>query len=305
MGASDTKITLVTAFFPIGRADWATSSRSNDKYFAYFRRWAGIANNLIVFCPTNYARQIEKIRLGRGRKNTRFVTFEKFDDLIPGCLSAFQRTIPPYQGYSVFPQLPETQQADYDYVMALKSWCIKKAGSIAEDPQLAWIDFGFDHGGAYYKDASLLSQEWQYLSSKEVTLFAVHPLDQTPIFDVVRRTDTYIQGDSFIVRTGYAQTFYDRIQQEYSHLIACGLPDDDQTPLLMFARENPEVCEVLPSGWFSMIDDYRVGHRDQGQKHMDGKTKRMSVYDRLRWLKKCASFGIQEAKRLHKRPILL
>lgn len=304
---NEEQITLVTAFFPIGRAQWDTSSRSDDRYFAYFRRWAGIKNDLIVFCPTSYAQRIKKIRIRQGGGKTRLVTIDRFDDLIPGCWAAFKQIISSYEGYSIFPNLPETKQADYDYVMALKSWCIKEAGSLASDSQLAWIDFGFDHGGTYYKDAKakLLSQEWRYKSTKNVTLFAIHPLDETPIFDVVRRTDTYIQGDSFIVRTNYAQTFYVQIQQEYSHLIACGLPDDDQTTLLMLAKDHPEVCAVLPSRWFSMIHDYREENRnDNGVSWSDTLSNPFTIRQKLSWAKYCARFAIQEARRLYAKPRL-
>ena len=42
------EITIITAFFDIGRDKYAVYSRSVDKYLDYFRFWAGIKNKLIV-----------------------------------------------------------------------------------------------------------------------------------------------------------------------------------------------------------------------------------------------------------------
>ena len=45
-----TEITLVTAFFDIGRSSFPIYARSNDRFFDYFYFWARIQNDLIVYC---------------------------------------------------------------------------------------------------------------------------------------------------------------------------------------------------------------------------------------------------------------
>lgn len=298
------RITLVTAFFPIGRDSWAQSSRSDDKYFSYFDHWAGLKNDLIVFCPKNYASRIKSIRIKHGRINTQIITINDYKSLIPRRWESFKSAALHYNHYSLFPNLPETRIPEYDYVMSLKSWCINKAAPLAAHSQIAWIDFGFDHGGQFYHDASKLKVEWQFRSPKNVTLFAVNPLDSSPIFEVVKRTDTYIQGDIVLIRKNYAHTFFTQVQEEYAHLLACGLLDDDQTTLLMCARDFPESYAVLPSRWFSEIHDYRTGLRTNNQPNCQNRNNMRSLRQKLSWLKTCLKFSLREMKNLYSKPPL-
>ena len=45
------EITLVTAYFNIGRGSWTGFSRDNNKYIRYFEHWARLKTKLIVY-PT-------------------------------------------------------------------------------------------------------------------------------------------------------------------------------------------------------------------------------------------------------------
>lgn len=57
-----------------------------------------------------------------------------------------------YPKYSLFPDKPEVSNPIYDFVMYTKFWCLAQASTVAATNKIAWIDFGFDHGGEYYKD---------------------------------------------------------------------------------------------------------------------------------------------------------
>ena len=56
------EITLVTAFFDIGRKEYVSIPRSNDKYFEYFKFWSRIKNNLIVYTDSESKDRVIQIR---------------------------------------------------------------------------------------------------------------------------------------------------------------------------------------------------------------------------------------------------
>ena len=73
-------ITLVTAFFPIGRGEWTgKAQRSDDKYFKYFQHWARIHNDLVVYTTPENAERIRQIRLSFGRTNTQVYIVNDLD----------------------------------------------------------------------------------------------------------------------------------------------------------------------------------------------------------------------------------
>ena len=56
------EITLVTAYFNIGRESWTGYNRSNDKYIYFFIHWARIKYKLIVYTTPDIADKIKEIR---------------------------------------------------------------------------------------------------------------------------------------------------------------------------------------------------------------------------------------------------
>ena len=76
-------ITLVTAFFPIGRGEWTgKAQRSDDKYFKYFQHWARIHNDLVVYTtPENAERIRQNTSLLRKNKYTKSISLNDLEDI--------------------------------------------------------------------------------------------------------------------------------------------------------------------------------------------------------------------------------
>ena len=55
-------IRIVTAFFDIGRACFEGYERDNETYFAYFRFWARIRNEMTIYCAPDHAARVAAIR---------------------------------------------------------------------------------------------------------------------------------------------------------------------------------------------------------------------------------------------------
>ena len=56
------QIRIVTAFFDIGRANFDGYERDNETYFAYFRFWTRIRNDMLIYCAPEHAEKILSIR---------------------------------------------------------------------------------------------------------------------------------------------------------------------------------------------------------------------------------------------------
>ncbi|NMM99264.1 WlaTC/HtrL family glycosyltransferase [Bifidobacterium olomucense] len=251
-------ITLVTAFFPIGRGQWSGESRrSDDKYFTYFAHWARIRNDLIVYTTPENEVRVRAIRASYGRENTIIHTVPRLSDIDVDLFKLMHQVGERFPEFSLYPDKPEVNNPTYDFAMYAKFWCLAQASSEVSTNKMAWIDFGFDHGGEYYKDSYWFDREWNYhRPSGNVSLFQLREFPTDPIFDCVRRTDTYIQGNCIELDTIYARQFHKDVRNQYEHLLRCGLLDDDQIVLLMCHLEKPNEYCCLPSTWFSMFKDY-------------------------------------------------
>ena len=131
-----------------------------------------------------------------------------------------------------------------------------------------------------------------------MTLFAVKKPNNLPVFDIVQRTDTFIQGDCLVTKTKYAKNIYSDVREQYLHLLCCGMIDDDQIVLQMCSRWKPEHYGILPSSWFSQLRDYsgKQSHADAVVYGDD--EKKVSSGQRRGWVKHCLKYCIRQFRRL-------
>ena len=283
---SNDAITLVTAFFPIGRGKWSTFTRSDDHYFECFRHWARIHNDLIVYTIPEYAERVQSIRASFGRSNTIVNVIPDYTAIDSQLLNMMTKVCESYRPFSFFPDKPEPSQPLYNYVTSLKYWCIKEAASQAVTSQIAWIDFGFDHGGSSHSSEDF-DFEWRYAFDGPVTFFQMHELGDDPLFEIIRRTDTYFQG-KFVCKTSFVEQFYEDIRSCYISMLRCGLIDDDQTPPIMCAREQPDVYRCLPSSGFSNnMHEYQCRSMLQQHPKLEPEFQRVGMWLKLAWMKRC------------------
>lgn len=250
------KITLVTAFFPINRGKWQNFERSDDKYLRYFEFWARIQNDLIVYTTPEFKDRILKIRQNFNHNNTKIITISNPFTIDPTLYRSIQQVAESKiaQDFRLQPRNPESWNADYNYIMVMKEWCLNDIAKQSPNiGMLAWIDFGFNHGGAYYSNPDDFDFEWSYAFSDKIHFFKIHDDDNLPIFEIIRRMNTYIQGDLFVVPASSCQKLWEETRKNMLAINQSGLMDDDQTLLTMFSRQHPELCELHQSSWFSQI----------------------------------------------------
>lgn len=288
------KITIVTAFFPTNRGDWNKYSRSNQKYLDYFRFWARIQNDLIVYTDAATGAEIKKIREGFGRYNTKIIVVEDFRKIDVDLYGGIQKVADCRLSckFRLQPENPEAWNADYNYVVMLKKWCVKDAVNHHQvSGMIAWIDFGFNHGGEYYTDSEEFDFFWEYDFSNKIHLFCIHKLEpQIPIFEVCRRMDTYIEGNIIVAPAFLWQQLWEMERSAMKALNQCGLMDDDQTTLLMAYYAQPNLFELHQSTWFSAIKDCGGAHMTV-QQHINARKRPSKLKHQLKRLLMVAKYS--------------
>lgn len=255
-------ITFVTAYFDIGRGEMKKFERSTDVYFDYFKKWAYFKNRIIIFVQDEDIKNaILEFRRDIGLEEcTTIIVIDDILKIAPDSYELIQKAIKNTVAlkYRLRPNNPDSNSALYNYVMMLKAWCINySAESLHVKGHLAWIDFGFNHGGTVYDLRSNFNVVWNYDFSDKITIFNLKPMDERPIFDIVFSMDTYIMGSVIVVPSHLAATFWEMAQYCTRILAEVGISDDDQVLWLMSARKYPELFDVKPvSGWHRALKEY-------------------------------------------------
>lgn len=258
-------ITVVTAFFNINREKWGSFGRSEDKYFEYFTLWAKIKNRIIAYVETEEMKEkILDFRESIGQKENTVV------EIVDDCLtidkelyfSIKKATENPIQKkYRLYKENPEVWNAAYDYIMLMKMWCVNNAieQGLATG-QVAWVDFGYNHGGSAISKDSDFNFQWRYDFPEKINLFLVQDLDDRPIFDIVFNMDTYIMGMCIVGIDYLWGEFWNLMRKNMMSLNSCGITDDDQNVILMCCREKPEIFNTYKSDWHITMKQFGGDH---------------------------------------------
>lgn len=235
------KITIVTAFFPIKREEWKGFERSNNKYIEYFKFWGRIKNDMIIYTTPLFSSEIKKIREEFGCKNTKVVEIEDVTSIDRELYSSIKKVSKNEKSvdFRINPEFPESWNAEYNYTVCLKPWFVQdaiKKNKIRN--HVAWIDFGFNHGGEVYTNEKDFAFEWKYHFDDKINIFLKHELDEKPIFEICRKMDTYIQGSMIVAPEFYWEKLWIEFRNAMISLNDVGLMDDDQTIMLMVYRKN-------------------------------------------------------------------
>ena len=275
------EIEIVTAFFSINRENWKGFQRSDELYFNYFKEWAKLKNNIIVYTEKEELKeQILSFRSDLGLKDkTKVVVIPDISEIAPALLSEMQSVAkePIHKKFRLMPEHPEVWNATYDYVMLLKMWCCADAveKGYAKD-MVAWMDFGYNHGGTIIDSTSNFNYLWTYDFPEKINVFLIQELDKRPIFDIIFSMDTYIMGMMIVASANLWGQFWNMMQENMRKLISVGIIDDDQNVILMCLREHPELFNTYKSSWQMPLKQF-------GGEHL--KLSKVAQKDSMGWLR--------------------
>ena len=257
------EITIVTAFFDIGRKNFNELPRSNDKYLEYFKFWSRMKNKLIIYTDSVMGPKAMKVREEFGLKDkTKLVIIDDISTIDSDLLNKMKKidNEPNFINFRYNPNVAENNSL-YNYVMLLKAWCIKDAvDKKYAFGQIAWLDFGYNHGGDVFTQPEEFDFEWKYKFEDKVTFFALKEDDNEPIFKKVQSLDPIIMGAPFIVFDHYADKLWNLEKECMNELLDIGFTDDDQLVNLMMVRKQPLMFDVKLSDWFMPLKEYGGNH---------------------------------------------
>ena len=248
------EITLVTAFFDIGRKNYKRYPRSNEDYLEYFSVWARMNNKVIVYTNSDMAKKVIEVRRKYGLESKTIVIEVNNETEIEKELYDKMYLISQNNEFLNFRFIHDalSNNAKYDYVMLLKYWCLKDVVQKGyASGMVAWIDFGFNHGDKCYVNPEEFNFTWKTnLNNQKIHLFSLHELDDTPIFKHVMKLDDSLMGAPIILPDFLCDKFWNLVKLSMESLIRVGFIDDDQLLILMAYRENKELFEIHISDWF-------------------------------------------------------
>ena len=239
-------ITIVTAFFDIGRGDWAKFTRTVDTYFRNFERLCLLENPITLFTESKHRDRVEKILT---RKSNLVVYYD--DDLFErhaSLLSQIQKVQqdPRFREGILDTQCPEYFEPKYVLVNYLKaSFCEKAIHQQAiSSTMVAWLDFGY----LKKKRQLPVSLRWDYPFVEKIHMYSLLPVEgPMNIPQIVKENIVYIQGCHIIAPAGQwkrmTQLMADAMQNQFDQ----GLIDDDQSMLLMAYLASPADFLIHPA----------------------------------------------------------
>lgn len=291
MKKNSDELTIVTAFFDIGRSNMNEYARSNNKYLDYFKFWARIENNIIVYTDKFMAEKVKEVRKEYGLLDK--TKIEIIDDYLTIEPKLYERMeeVSKNQTFLTFRYTdnPMDNNAKYDYVMLLKAWCLQDAVKKGyAKGMLAWLDFGYNHGGELYTKPEEFAFLWKVtdIPNDKITMFSVKKDDNKPIFQVVQSYDVYVMGFNIIMPASLAECFWEDIKEAMNSLINVGFIDDDQTLLLMISRMYKERYNLILSDWFMPLKEHGGKHLTIKNKSPEELSLKTKVITRLRIIKR-------------------
>lgn len=260
----DGELTIVTGFLDFGRGNHRQQSRSSGDYLEYFRKWARIQNDVIVYTTKEFAGQIYKIRKAFGREKQTIVNVvDDFKGIEPEILAAMEQIEKKgiYQKWRAR-DYDVSNLAMYDYVVMLKFWMMQDAAAKnLSANMLVWLDFGWNHGGKKFPIEEEFDFLWRYNFEKDkIHLFAKEDPDQEVGFVKLQLMTDGIMTGLFVCAPQNCALLYEYIKEAMWSLLSLDAMDDDQMLLTMVYRRHPQLFKVRRSDWFLPMKEYGGAH---------------------------------------------
>lgn len=257
------KISIVTAFFDIGRGDWNTNvnknggplphylQRSVDTYIQNFSHLAKLDNEIIVFTSTDLVSKIQKV--SEKIKVLPYDVFshnkdkmEKIETIQKNEL--FLKNVNPSQVKN-----PEYWSPHYVLVTNLKAFFVNKAieDNLINNEMVAWIDFG------YCRDANKIPKngKWNYdFDEEKIHLFNYKSCEDASITGAIYNNDVYILGAKIIAHKKNWPKMDKLMEESFYDLYEMNLIDDDQGLLLYSYLKDSSSFEL------HKIPDHQLGY---------------------------------------------
>jgi protein YibB len=264
----DQSVTIVTAFFDIGRGDWTQEQghpgylhRPTDKYFEYFKNLAKLENPFIVYTSDEFVDKILKIREGKETIVIAIDIKKKFNYFLEK-IEKIQKN-DEFRRKVVKEQLcnPEYWSPSYVLVNNLKSYFVNNSikNKLVSTNLVAWIDFG------YCRDTKTLNNlsQWCYdFDVSKIHLFTIqknYDFTEENVLNSILGNVPFIIGGGIVGSVQLWPKFYELILTCQLELLDQNVIDDDQGVYLLSKLKEPDLIQLNYLGknnWFAIFKKY-------------------------------------------------
>jgi protein YibB len=256
-------ITIVTAFYDIGRDLWNNYGRKTSTYFECFKLLCQLKNKIIVFSEEKFRPYFDEII--ENYKSDLIVFYQdiiKTNTELISNIKKSQLNLQRIGGLDDNGNPPEYWSPEYVLVNFLKSqFCISAIEKVTDiDEIVAWIDFGYLKKQEQIPESKL----WNYQFSDKIHLWSIKNIPkQIDLLYTIRSNTVYIQGCHIVATKNKWYKLNELINKQLSTLLSNNLVDDDQTLLLMSYASEPENFKIYNEtinyqdlGWFFILQYY-------------------------------------------------
>jgi protein YibB len=251
-------ISIVTAFFDIGRGSWTADkgfphylARSADIYIERFKNLCQLKNDITVFIAEEHYDKIKDIAKLRPQATTNIVVIDlnkNYSQLLSDIekiqqSKKFQSLIHPSQIKN-----PEYWNPYYVLVTNLKARFTHEAvlQNLPKHDMVAWIDFG------YVRDLNQIpdSKFWTYnFDPEKIHLFQYKEKDASRSFvDIISKNDVHILGAKVVASKKLWPLMDQLMEKSWLKLQKDNMVDDDQGLWLISKHKSLEnfQCHQIP-----------------------------------------------------------
>lgn len=271
------KITIVTAFYDIGRECWSSYARSNDEYFRCFKLLCQLKNKIVVFSQVKFKDYFDEII--STIKSNLIVFYD--EDIIND--KNYINEISKVQNNSEYlngvlsPDCPEYWSPEYVLVNFLKSkFCLEAIKRVPEiDDTISWIDFGYAKKQEQIPESKL----WNYQFSDKIHFWSIKDIPhEIDLIHTIKTNTVYIQGCHIVATKNKWIILNKLMNNQLNYLLSNNLIDDDQTLMLMSYASMPndfcihnENINYQNYGWFFVFQYYNENCDESVKKEMESR----------------------------------
>jgi protein YibB len=265
------EITIVTAFFDIGRGEWTASKqlpgylhRTTDTYFERFSHLATLDNEMVVFTSPDLVDRVLSIRKKFANK-TKVISldfhnlYQQERKIISDIQASpqFQSRINPREVKN-----PEYWSADYVLVNFLKSHFVNYAiqNQLTSNEIVSWVDFGYCRGA----DTLGGNTKWQYnFDQNKIHFFNFRTHEEMPfdISTIIENNIVYVLGACIVAGKNMWPKLEELMKTCMGLIVGKGFVDDDQTLLHMSYlsdRDSFEIHRIDENDPFIVFREYNI-----------------------------------------------
>ena len=255
-------ITIVTAFYDLGRADWPGGyNRKTSFYFECFERLCQLKNQIIVFSESKFKSKFDYII--ENIKSDLIVVYQEKEDIFDReLIDRIKRTQELKSDQEKTITVPEQWCPEYVYLTTLKTYfcCTAIESFSIVNNTVAWIDFGYVRKEKYLPESRL----WKYAFRDKIHLWSIRNIPQRiDIKEVIKTFKAYIMANHIIASKNKWFYLKESMNCQLEKLLSNSLIDDEQTLLLMAYLENKkeyvlyrEIIDYSDLDWFFIFKYY-------------------------------------------------